>query len=252
METLNNLNVSIFFVTNYKGGNIMEFDYNAWQHVFKLDPAKEISDEDLALLCESGTDAIMVGGSDGVTLDNVLDILVRVRRFAVPVMLEASTLESVTPGYDSYGIPVVLNSTDAKWITGMHQQALKEYGDILVWEELIAEGYCVLNPNCKVAQLTKANTDLDIEDVRAYARMAEQFFKLPIFYMEYSGMYGDVDKVRAAKGVLTDTRLFYGGGITSLAQAQEMKAVSDTIVVGNIIYDDLRAALSTVKIKNTL
>lgn len=230
----------------------MEFDYNAWQHVFKLDPAKEIPDEDLALVCESGTDAIIVGGSDGVTLDNVLDLLVRVRRFAVPVMLEASTLDSVTPGYDSYGIPVVLNSTDAKWITGMHQRALKEYGDILVWEELIAEGYCVLNPDCKVAKLTKADTHLDTDDVRAYARMAEQFFKLPIFYMEYSGMYGDVEKVRAAKSVLTTTRLFYGGGITTLAEAQEMKAVADTIVVGNSIYDNLREALTTVQVKNKL
>ncbi len=232
--------------------SVMEFDYKAWQHVFKLDPAKTISDEDLAAVCESGTDAIIVGGTDNITLDNVLDLLVRVRRYAIPVMLEASALDAVTPGFDSYGIPVVLNSTEAKWITGMHQKALKEYGDILVWEELIAEGYCVLNPDCKVAALTKAKTALDVEDVRAYARMAEQFFALPIFYMEYSGQYGDVAKVRAAKDVLTKTRLFYGGGIATLAQAEEMKAVADTIVVGNVIYEDLKAALSTVKVKNTL
>ena len=41
-------------------------EYLTWRHVFKLDPNKEISDRDLELLCESGTDAIIVGGTDGV------------------------------------------------------------------------------------------------------------------------------------------------------------------------------------------
>ncbi|EIT84883.1 PcrB family protein, partial [Fictibacillus macauensis ZFHKF-1] len=40
----------------------MEFNYEVWKHVFKLDPAKEISDAHLELLCESGTDAIFIGG----------------------------------------------------------------------------------------------------------------------------------------------------------------------------------------------
>ena len=39
-------------------------DYKEWKHVFKLDPNKAISDEELELVCESGTDGIIVGGSD--------------------------------------------------------------------------------------------------------------------------------------------------------------------------------------------
>ena len=69
-------------------------DYLQWRHVFKVDPAKEISDEALEKICESGTDAILVGGTDDVTLDNVIDVLVRVRRYAVPVALEISNVES--------------------------------------------------------------------------------------------------------------------------------------------------------------
>ena len=62
--------------------------------------------------------------------------------------------------------------------------AIKQFGDVMVWEELVAEGYCVLNPDCKVAHATSANTNLDVDDVVAYARLAENYFKLPIFYTE--------------------------------------------------------------------
>lgn len=221
-------------------------DYKSWRHVFKIDPAKEISEEALEQVCESGTDVILVGGTDGVTLDNVIDILLRVRRYSVPVALEISSIESVTAGFDYYFIPTVLNSTDTKWVKDLHHEAIKEYGDIMMWDELIAEGYCVLNPDCKVAQATSANTDLTTDDVIAYARMAENYFKLPIFYVEYSGAYGNTEIVRSVKDVLNETKLFYGGGITSPEQAAEMAKVADTVIVGNVIYDDLKQALKTV------
>ena len=48
------------------------YDFREWRHVFKLDPNKEISDDKLEKICESGTDAVIVGGTDGVTLENVL------------------------------------------------------------------------------------------------------------------------------------------------------------------------------------
>ncbi|MER2128331.1 heptaprenylglyceryl phosphate synthase [Solibacillus sp.] len=228
-------------------------DYLNWRHVFKLDPAKEISDEALEQICESGTDVILVGGTDDVTLDGVLDLLVRVRRYSVPIALEISNVDSISPGYDYYFIPSVLNSTETTWVKDLHHEAIKEYGDVLIWEELVAEGYCVLNPDCKVAQVTNAKTDLTEDDVIAYARMAENYFKMPIFYLEYSGAYGDVDMVKATAEVLETTKLFYGGGITSVAQATEMAAYADTVVVGNIIYDDLKAALKTVQaVKNTV
>ncbi|MDS9473145.1 heptaprenylglyceryl phosphate synthase [Sporosarcina pasteurii] len=222
-------------------------DYTKWRHAFKLDPAKEISDEDLEQIAESGTDGIIVGGTDEVTLDGVLDLLVRVRRFSVPLALEVSTVESVTPGFDYYFIPTVLNATETKWINGLHHAALKEYGHMMNWEEIIVEGYCILNPDCKAAKVTKAKPITDEEDLVAYAQMAEHLFKLPVFYMEYSGTYGDVDMVRAAADMLDQTKLFYGGGIKNTQDAKEMAELADTVIVGNIIYEDLKVALSTVK-----
>ena len=98
-------------------------DITTWRHAFKLDPAKTIRDEEIELLAESGTDGIIIGGSDGVTLDNVLDLLMRIRRYSVPLALEVSTIESITPGFDFYFIPTVLNCAETKWINGIHHEA---------------------------------------------------------------------------------------------------------------------------------
>lgn len=222
-------------------------EFKNWQHMFKLDPAKVISEEHLEMICESGTDGILVGGSDDVTADGVVDLLARVRRYSVPVILEVSTIESVTPGFDYFFIPTVLNSTDTRWIKDLHHEAITEYGDFMQWDELVAEGYIILNPDCKAAHLTAAKANLTHEEVIAYARMAEHYFKLPILYVEYSGKYGSPELVKDIAQELDQTQLFYGGGITSLEQAEEMAQFADTIVVGNIIYDDIKNALKTVK-----
>ncbi|MFJ7727267.1 heptaprenylglyceryl phosphate synthase [Neobacillus sp. NPDC097160] len=223
------------------------YDFREWRHVFKLDPNKEITDDQLEKICESGTDAVIVGGTDGVTLENVLDLMARVRRYTVPCVLEVSSIETVTPGFDLYFIPTILNSDDTKWITGLHHQAVKEFGEIMNWEEFAMEGYCILNEDCKAAQLTSANAKLTIDDVKAYALMAEKMFQLPIFYLEYSGKYGDPALVADVRQVLEKTTLFYGGGIATIEQASEMAKHADVIVVGNVIYEDFDRALETIK-----
>ncbi|KAB2331212.1 heptaprenylglyceryl phosphate synthase [Cytobacillus depressus] len=223
------------------------YDVREWRHVFKLDPNKYISDEDLEKVCESGTDAIIVGGTDGITLEKVLDLMARIRRYTVPCVLEVSSIEAITPGFDLYFIPTVLNSPETKWISGLHHEAVKEFGEIMNWDEILVQGYCILNEECKAAKLTKANTKVSKEDVKAYAMMAEKMFHLPIFYMEYSGTYGDPQLVSEVSNTLENSTLFYGGGIETFEQAKEMAAHSDVIVVGNIIYSNLNAALETVK-----
>ncbi|TQR15469.1 heptaprenylglyceryl phosphate synthase [Psychrobacillus soli] len=221
-------------------------DYKEWRHIFKLDPAKEIGAQALEQVCESGTDAIIIGGSDGVTLDNVIDLLMRIRRYAVPVALEVSTIESITPGFDFYFIPSVLNSQQTKWVKDLHHAATKEFGEVMNWDEIIPEGYCILNPDCKAAKLTNAKQPETEEDIIAYAQMVEHLFKFPIFYMEYSGMYGDVEVVKKVKAGLQNTTLYYGGGIKTATQAREMATYADTIIVGNQVYENLEEALKTV------
>lgn len=156
----------------------------------------------------SQTDAIMIGGTDDVTEDNVIHLMSRVRRYPLPLVLEISNIESVMPGFDFYFVPTVLNSTDVAFHNGTLLEALKTYGHSIDFEEVIFEGYVVCNADSKVAKHTKANTDLTTEDLEAYAQMVNHMYRLPVMYIEYSGIYGDVSKVQAVSEHLTKTQLF--------------------------------------------
>jgi putative glycerol-1-phosphate prenyltransferase len=222
-------------------------DMKQWKHTFKLDPDRELSDEHLDRLCQSGTDGILVGGSSGVTFDNTVDLLARIRRYEVPCVLEISNQEAIVPGFDLFFVPIVLNATDTKWIVGHHHQALREYGALLDWRQVVAEGYIMMNKHSTAAKLTQADTDLDVKDVEAYARMADRLFHCPIVYIEYSGIFGDMALVSRARELLKDARLFYGGGIDGSQRAREAADAADTIVVGNAVYDAFEQALATVQ-----
>lgn len=47
----------------------------------------------------------------------------------------------------------------------MMHKALKQFGFMVNFDEVVLEGYLVLNPDSKVAKLTQSNTNIDIEDV---------------------------------------------------------------------------------------
>ncbi|MEI7025609.1 heptaprenylglyceryl phosphate synthase [Paenibacillus sp. y28] len=223
-------------------------DIREWKHVFKLDPERSISDEALERVCCSGTHAVMVGGSTGVTFENTVDLLSRIRRFSVPCVLEISHAEAIVPGFDYYFIPMVLNSRDPQWIVGQHREALRDYGALIDWSQVVPQGYVVLNEDSAVGRLTGAEAPLDVKDMLAYARLADKLLRLPIVYMEYSGRFGDMEWVRRTRDVLQASQLVYGGGIDGLEKARQAAANADTIVVGNTIYTDLERALETVQV----
>ena len=57
-------------------------------------------------------------------------------------------------------------------------------------------------------------------------------------------------RLKAIANMLQHTQLFYGGGITNIDKANEMSNIADTIVVGDIIYNDIKS-IKTVKIKES-
>lgn len=215
------------------------------KHVFKLDPAKDISDEALTKICESDTDAIIVGGTDGITEDNVLNLMARVRRFSVPVALEVTSAEAVVPGFDHYFIPAVFNTKNIKWQHGLMLEALAEYGHLLDYSEMSLLPYIIMNPECKAFK--KAEAEAVSKDMLPhYINMLDKLYQTPYIYIEYSGMYGDAEVMQQVSENTEHSHVIYGGGITSRDAAREMAGYADTIVVGNVIYDSTKKALRTI------
>lgn len=213
-------------------------DLRKWRRVLKLDPGRELRPERLEAALDWKPDALIVGGSGGYGQNEVVALLTRLRPSGIPLALEISHPSTLCPGFDLYLVPMVLNSREVDWVIGQHQAAVRRFAHVADWERLVVEGYCILNPEATAASLARANSDLDRDDVVAYALLAEHLLKLPIFYVEYSGAYGDPEVVRAVAAVLDRTRLWYGGGVREPEQLAEMAALADTVVLGNVLYED--------------
>lgn len=215
------------------------------KHIFKLDPAKEIQDEDLAKICESETDLVIVGGTDNITEDNVLNLMARLRRFSVDIALEVTDKEAIVPGFDHYFIPAVFNTANMKWQNGLMLEALKEYGHLINFSELSLFPYIIMNEDCKAFKKAEAKS-VSFEMLPHYVNMLDKLYQTKYIYIEYSGTYGDREVLKTVKDHVQNSHIVYGGGIESRGQAEEMSAYSDTIVVGNIIYKDIKKALRTI------
>jgi putative glycerol-1-phosphate prenyltransferase len=224
--------------------------YNNWRHVFKLDPDRPIDDSTLEAVCSSGTDAILVGGSAGLTFDNTVDLLSRIRRYELPCALELSDPACGVPGFDGYFIPMVLNTKRAEWLIGHHVEAVRNFGHMLPWESVVGEAYLVLNGDSTVAKLTEAETNISHSEALAYSQVADRLWNVPVLYIEYSGTFGDMALVRRIRQTVKQAHLFYGGGIDGPERAREAAQAADTVVVGNIVYHNLDAALATVSAVN--
>lgn len=218
------------------------------KHLFKLDPAKNLPHNSVTRLIHSGTDGFIIGGTDNLQTEAVEKLYELLAETDLPIFLEVSDESMILPEAEHFLIPVVLNTENSKWTHGLHKELIKEMGDFIPWKRVTSEGYVILNKDAKVAQLTEAKTDLTEEDIIAYARLAENIFRLPIFYIEYSGMYGNPEVAKKVSAALDDTKFWYGGGIRSKEQAAEMAEYADTIIVGNIIYEDIEKALETTTV----
>src|SRR5690625_4686681 len=105
----------------------LSYPFKQWQHIFKLDPAKELSAAEIQQICESKTDAIIVGGTDQVTYEGVLRLLSQLQKYEKPYLLEVSTLDALVLGFDYYFIPLVMNSQEKKWMMDVQHQAIKKF-----------------------------------------------------------------------------------------------------------------------------
>lgn len=215
------------------------------KHIFKLDPAKEIDDSTLYKIVNSGTDLILVSGTDNVTEKNVYELLNRIKELNVAAALEISHPDVAVPGFDHYFIPTVINTRDINFTHGMLVEALMEYHDFIDYESISLLPYIIMNQECKAFKHANCHAVCD-EEFIAMIHMLDKLYKMDYIYIEYSGVFGDRALVKEAFETVNHARIVYGGGIVSRETAKEMDSVSDIIVVGNIIYDDAEQALETI------
>ncbi|WP_160134884.1 phosphoglycerol geranylgeranyltransferase [Halococcus salsus] len=213
--------------------------WDEWNHIVKIDPDKDLVDgETYDDVCETGTDAIEIGGTTGITEEKMEAVIDACAAHDVPLYVEPGISATVVHSEDlsGYLVPIVFNAGDIAWMTGAHKEWVRMDSDI-DWDRTGTEAYIVLNPESSVAEYTQANCDLDAEEVAAYATVAERMFGQEIIYVEYSGTYGDPDIVASAADALDSATLFYGGGVHDYETAHEMGTHADTVIVGDLVHD---------------
>lgn len=213
--------------------------WRKWKLIIKLDPDKKIRGELLEQITSfSCVDGVIVGGTQNITRNNTEDLIELVKNtgYAGPLVQEISELKAVSLKVDGYLLPVVLNTGERDWFIGKHLEAVKVCGHIIDWPQILPLAYVICNPQCAAAHLTQA-IPLSLDDLIAYLTLVEEVYRLPIIYLEYSGIYGNAEWLKAIKEQQGKTQVFYGGGIRSLSQAEEMMSLADTVVIGNIIYE---------------
>ncbi len=224
----------------------MHRPWESWDHVLKIDPDKDLyGDETFADVCQTGTDAIEIGGTFDVTTEKMERVLDACANYGVPLYQEPSNPGVVVEDdrLDGYLVPVVLNAQDPFWITGAHKEWIR-IGGSLDWDRTTTEAYVIMNENADVAELTNADCDQTPEDVAAFGRAAEKMLGQEIIYIEYSGTFGDPEVVGRTNEWLDEATLFYGGGIHDYDSARTMAEHADTIVVGDLVHDEGCAAVA--------
>jgi len=206
--------------------------------IFKLDPDKVVPDPAWEHVIKDSNEALIIGGTQNITAANSLSLFkeIRERGFKGAVIQELTEHDAILPEANTYMLPVVLNSGEMWWIKDAHLHAIKLYGDLIPWEKIIPVGYLICNPKAAAAQKTRAVTPT-ISDAKAYLALAEHVFNLPVFYIEYSGTFGDKALVAALAAQRKKAALIYGGGIRSPREMSLMKPYADTLVIGNLIYE---------------
>ncbi|WP_232701821.1 heptaprenylglyceryl phosphate synthase [Halobacterium wangiae] len=252
----------------------MSIDWNDITHVTKVDPAEDLP-ANLDIL--DHTDLVIVGGSDGVTEANSLDAIERIRAElpGLPVFQEPYSSSHVSTetidAVDYLSIPAVYNG-DRDNFVDKHVEFFTEVarkpaetlgtgiplvGEVIaskgreavleLSEKILAEGYVVQNLDSKAADESGVDTKYTPDQVAGAALATESFYDFPVFYVEYSGTYGGPEDVEAAANYLDETVLFYGGGIETHEQTEEILAAgADAVVVGDCFHDDPEQFLETI------
>ena len=206
-----------------------------------IDPEKQPGDvaSDVASTMEDmGTDAIMVGGSTGVTQEN-LDTTVKGIKSVVeiPVILFPAGADTISRHADAIYFMSMLNSRTTRLLVGEQVQASKTIKDLGL--ETISMGYVIVEPGMKVGEVGRANPlPRDDPELAVNYALAAEFFGMDLFYLEAgSGAPAPVPlEIVRAVGEEISIPLVVGGGIRDERSARNLvEAGADVLVTGTAV-----------------
>ena len=210
-------------------------------HMTLIDPAKQdlrVAGDISRAAEAAGTDAMMVGGSTGVTQENLDGTVDEIKKHcSLPVIYFPSGANAIAKDCDAIYFMSMLNSRNVRNLTGEHWRGapvIKRLG-----LETIAMGYVVVEPGMKVGEVGEADVVLrdDISRAVGYALTAE-YFGMALVYLEAgSGAPAPVpvDMVRAVRENV-GIPIVVGGGIVDPSDARSLGAAgADIIVTGTLV-----------------
>jgi phosphoglycerol geranylgeranyltransferase len=227
-------------------------------HMTLLDPDKQPPKVTASLAvhaCKVGTDAIMIGGSTGITRQKVDATIKAIKaRTSVPVILFPSSREGLSRYADAVYFMSLLNSKDVRMVVGEQRRGsrtIKQWG-----LETISMGYLVVWPGMRAGKVGRAELiRRDDPDMAVQYALAAQFLGMDLVYLEAgSGAPVPVPPriIRAVKKEIS-IPLIVGGGIRTPKTAKAaVKAGADIVVTGTIIeeagdFSVLRRIVEAVK-----
>lgn len=210
-------------------------------HVALIDPDKQSAEkagEMAKMMKEAGTDAVFIGGSTGVTAQNLGETAKAIKESSgLPAILFPSNAEAISPEIDALLFMSMMNSLDLRWV--MRAQVFTSPYIRKLGIETISMGYVVVEPGMKVGEVGKA--DLvghdDIAGAVSYATACEMF-GMDLIYLEAgSGADRPISpEMIAAVRKAVSIPLVIGGGIrTPEAAEAARKAGANVIVTGTLI-----------------
>lgn len=227
-------------------------------HMTLLDPDKQSAKEAASLAGEAGragTDAIMVGGSTGVTQDKVDGTVLAIKEAVqVPVILFPASAANLSPHADALYFMSLLNSRDPRLIVGEQRLAapiVKAWG-----LETIPMAYLVVEPGMRAGEIGDAELiSRKSPTVAVQYALAAQMLGMKLVYLEAgSGAPEPVPAklIRAVREAI-DIPVVVGGGIRTPDDARVVAAAgADVVVTGTIVEvardgDALRRIIEAVK-----
>lgn len=210
-------------------------------HMGLIDPDEqepEKAGELGAILEEVGSDAVMVGGSTGITKESLDDTIKSIKeRCNLPVIIFPSRAKTISEYADAIYFMSMLNSTDITKVIG--EQAL---GAPLIKKmniEPLSMAYLIVEPGMTVGRVGDAELIPRDNPKRAIGYgLAAKFLGMDLLYLEAGSGAPEPIPTRLISAVKQGVGLplIIGGGITNEGQARAIAdAGADIIVTGTLI-----------------